>query len=96
MTSITAAWQSVDAATSTDASVLGTIRRLVGEEHSLRGDGAERVRDPEAQAQRLQDLEVELDRCWDLLRQRRAQRSAGADPVAATSRSANQVEHYVK
>ena len=96
MTGITAAWQSVDAATTSDASVLGTIRRLVGEEHTLRGDHAERVRDPDAQAQRLQDLEVELDRCWDLLRQRRALRTAGADPDAATIRSANQVEHYVK
>ena len=79
----------------TETSLLDTIRRLFGEEHTLRADHAERVRDPEAQVQRLQDLQVELDRCWDLLRQRRALRTAGADPGTATLRSANQVKNYV-
>ena len=39
---------------------------------------------------------VELDRCWDLLRQRRALRSAGADPDAAAARDAGTVEQYLQ
>jgi hypothetical protein len=39
-------------------------------------------------------VEVELDRCWDLLRQRRARRSAGQDPDAARARDAATVEGY--
>ena len=39
-------------------------------------------------------MQVELDRCWDLLRQRRALRSAGGDPDSAALRDADTVEHY--
>jgi hypothetical protein len=39
-------------------------------------------------------VEVELDRCWDLLRQRRALRDAGSDPEQASVRDAGTVEHY--
>jgi hypothetical protein len=39
-------------------------------------------------------VRVELDRCWDLLRQRRALRDAGGDPDAAEVRDANVVENY--
>jgi hypothetical protein len=81
---------------STDESVHDVIRRLVGEEHSLRGNPAERARDHAAQLQRLRAVEVELDQCWDLLRQRRALRTSGADPDAATVRPANQVERYLQ
>ncbi|HVB01043.1 MAG TPA: DUF2630 family protein [Acidimicrobiales bacterium] len=45
---------------------------------------------------RLQKLEVELDQCWDLLRQRKARRSAGQDPNSATVRSEEVVEHYLQ
>jgi hypothetical protein len=38
---------------------------------------------------------VELDRLWDLLRQRRALRSAGADPDEASERDADTVEGYL-
>jgi hypothetical protein len=44
----------------------------------------------------LQAVEVELDRCWDLLRQRRALREAGSDPDAAHARDANTVEGYLQ
>jgi hypothetical protein len=37
---------------------------------------------------------VQLDQCWDLLRQRRARRAAGQDPDAAAVRPADVVEHY--
>lgn len=80
----------------TDASVHDIIRRLVGEEHVLRADRSERVGDPAAQMQRPQDLDVELDQCWDLLRRRRALRTAGVDPEAATVRTANQVNIYLQ
>ena len=47
-----------------------------------------------ADRERLSALEVELDRCWDVLRQRRALRSAGGDPDAASVRDATTVENY--
>jgi hypothetical protein len=42
----------------------------------------------------VNSLEVSLDQCWDLLRQRRARRNAGLNPDDATSRDPNIVEHY--
>jgi hypothetical protein len=47
-----------------------------------------------ADHERLGDLEVELDQCWDLLRQRRALRRSGGDPSDAEVRSPNTVEGY--
>jgi Protein of unknown function (DUF2630) len=43
---------------------------------------------------RKRDLEVTLDELWDLLRQRRAKRSAGQDPDSAVQRDAGTVESY--
>jgi hypothetical protein len=37
---------------------------------------------------------VEIDRSWDLLRQRRARRRAGEDPNRAVERPAQVVEGY--
>jgi hypothetical protein len=76
-----------------DPQIHGTIEQLVAEEHEL----WERVpagNATEADRQRLRDLKVSLDQCWDLLRQRRALRGAGLDPETATIRDANVVEHY--
>jgi hypothetical protein len=42
----------------------------------------------------LEALRVSLDRCWDLLRQRRARRDAGQDPESTDLRSAQVVERY--
>ena len=39
-------------------------------------------------------MEVELDQCWDLLRQRRAKEEFGQDPDDAEARSAGTVENY--
>lgn len=47
-----------------------------------------------AEQQRLEAVRVELDQCYDLLRQRRARREAGLDPDAAHVRSRDVVEHY--
>jgi hypothetical protein len=44
--------------------------------------------------ERLQTVKVELDRYWDLLRQRRARRDAGLDPDEASMRDAETVEGY--
>lgn len=73
-----------------DDEVIARIHTLVDEEHQLHGQGDP---SPEAHA-RLHDIEVELDQCWDLLRQRRAKRRAGADPAEAHVRDAGTVEGY--
>ena len=47
----------------------------------------------ESDRERLKAIAVSLDPCWDLLRQRRARRSAGLDPDSAEERSARVVEN---
>ncbi len=42
----------------------------------------------------LDDITVQLDQFWDLLRQRRARRDAGQDPDVAQMRKEDVVEHY--
>ena len=77
-----------------DDDVLDLINALVEEEHHLVGKaepGHPLSDDDEA---RLQQLEVRLDQCWDLLRQRRARRDAGLDPTDAKVRRAETVEGY--
>jgi hypothetical protein len=76
-----------------DAEIAQEIDRLVAEEHRLERDHGEgELSDQERQ--RLSDIEVQLDQCWDLLRQRRARRQAGRDPSEAQVRSGEVVEHY--
>ena len=80
-----------------DESISARIERLVHEEHALRTREERDATTPaalEEDRERLRDVEVELDRCWDLLRQRRALRSAGADPDEAEVREARTVERY--
>jgi hypothetical protein len=80
-----------------DESIATTIEKLVSEEHKLRTREQTDSSNPEAleqDAERLRAVEVELDRCWDLLRQRRALRDAGGNPDDAQVRSADTVEHY--
>jgi hypothetical protein len=77
-----------------DEEVIKRIGSLVEEEHALErsmvsGTGA----DDEAD-ERLRELEVALDQCWDLLRQRRARRATGENPDQAAVRPADVVEHY--
>jgi len=76
-----------------DEQVLNRIHELVDEEHQLRNKHADSPLDDNS-AGRLAELEVALDQCWDLLRQRRARRSAGLEPDEAEARPANTVEHY--
>jgi Protein of unknown function (DUF2630) len=80
-----------------DESIAARIERLVNEEEQLRGREQTDRADPEALErgrERLRTVEVELDQCWDLLRQRRALRDAGADPDQAQARDADTVERY--
>ena len=80
-----------------DQSVANHIERLVAEEHELRNREQADNDDPaslEADREKLRAVQVELDRCWDLLRQRRAIRRAGADPDDAQLRDADTVEQY--
>jgi hypothetical protein len=74
----------------TDESILKHIEKLVSEEQHLYGkpdiNDSEQVR--------LEKLQVELDQCWDLLRQRRALREFGKDPDNAKVRPATIVEKY--
>jgi len=74
----------------TDEGILKHIERLISEEQTLYAkqnvDDSEQVR--------LEKLQVELDQCWDLLRQRRALREFGKDPDKAQVRAAGIVEKY--
>jgi hypothetical protein len=78
-----------------DADVLSRIQALVEEEHRLRALRQNDELTDESEHQRLQSVEVELDRCWDLLRQRRALRDSGQDPNQASARPGEQVEGYL-
>ena len=72
--------------------ILSRIHSLVEEEHGLR-EGKDHTDDQRA---RMQQLEVQLDQCWDLLRQRRAKRQYGEDPEDAEARPASEVEGYLQ
>jgi hypothetical protein len=73
-----------------DQSVLNHINQLVKEEEVLYG----RSELTEGDRQRLAELKVQLDQCWDLLRQRRALREFGEDPGKAKVRPTTIVENY--
>jgi hypothetical protein len=77
-----------------DGSIQHHISELVDEEHRLRsGVQAGTISSDEEHA-RLQQLEQELDQCWDLLRRRRAAREHHTDPNAVEARSISEVEGY--
>ena len=76
-----------------DAELVARIGKLADEEHALErshaGDGLD-----DSELARLREIEVALDQCWDLLRQRRARRDAGEDPDEAMIRPEDMVEEY--
>lgn len=78
--------------TGTDDDLHQRIDELVAEEHALRATGHQVT---DADRARLAELEIALDRVWDLLRQRQARRDAGADPADARERSTGTVEGYL-
>ena len=71
-----------------DQAIFDQLRALTDEEHAIRQAG------PGGDPDRLQDIEVMLDQCWDLLRQRRARREFGQDPDEAHLRDEQVVERY--
>ena len=76
-----------------DAEIVRRISQLADEEHELeRSHAGPGLSDDERQ--RLRELEIALDQCWDLLRQRRARRDHGQDPDAAGVRDPATVEGY--
>ena len=80
-----------------DESITARIERLVTEEKELRGREQQDQSDDaalEKDRERLRAVEVELDRCWDLLRQRRAREEFDQDPDEVEARSAKTVEGY--
>jgi hypothetical protein len=83
-----------------DAELQNRIEQLEADERALRADEGKRAGhsdDPAlaADAEKLAEVRVELDRLWDLLRQRRARRAAGQDPDGAQIRDADTVEGYL-
>lgn len=76
-----------------EAQIHDSIERLVAEEHEL-WDIQATGGATDGDRRRLEEVKVSLDRCWDLLRQRRALEEFGLDPEAARARSAETVEGY--
>jgi hypothetical protein len=70
-----------------DAQLIKRINELVAEEEKLQET-------PHHDPARVRELEVMLDQCFDLLRQRRAKREFGMDPDSATPRDPKTVEGY--
>jgi hypothetical protein len=79
-----------------DQNISDHIEALVKEEHALLDRGGSEHGLEDTGHQRLEAIRVELDRTWDLLRQRRARRAAGEDPEGASERNSDTVEHYLQ
>jgi len=79
-----------------DDDVLANIQQLSAEEHELyerhRSAGSALTED---EHRRMEELQVRLDQCWDLLRQRRARTEFGENPDLAQVPPANEVEGYL-
>ena len=79
-----------------DEQISDRIEALVNEEHALLHRAESEHGLDESGHARLQQVHVELDQCWDLLRQRRARRRAGQDPDDTSLRPADTVERYLQ
>jgi hypothetical protein len=75
-----------------DKQILTHIQDLVDEEHRLESLSVEET--SSSHTSRINEIEVALDQCWDLLRQRRARKLAGLDPDDASLRPPSVVEGY--
>jgi hypothetical protein len=76
-----------------DQEIVARISKLVNEEHELEKTHVGKGLSP-AETERLRSVEVQLDQCWDLLRQRRARREYGQNPDDAIARDPDTVERY--
>ena len=82
-----------------DESIAARIETLVAEEQQLRRREQADSKDEEqleSDRERLRSLELELDRCWDFLRQRRAKEEYGQDPDEAQARDVDTVKRYLQ
>jgi predicted nuclease with TOPRIM domain len=75
-----------------DHDILSRVDELVAEERELREKLQQKDIDETEEHQRLKAVEVQLDQCWDLLRQRRALRETGQNPDDASVRPPGTVE----
>jgi hypothetical protein len=78
-----------------DRDILDDVNKLVAEEKELRAKLQHHEIDATEEHRRLRAVEVQLDQCWDLLRQRRALRETGRDPDQASVRPEGEVEGYL-
>ncbi|MGW4232818.1 DUF2630 family protein [Streptomyces sp. NPDC004980] len=74
--------------------IFENIDGLVSEERALRARSTADLGLSAEERSRLREVEVQLDQCWDLLRQRRALSEFGDDPASAKVRPADEVEGY--
>ncbi|MFJ8978910.1 DUF2630 family protein [Streptomyces sp. NPDC102282] len=77
-----------------DQDIFENIDRLIAEERALRARSTAELGLSSEEQSRLREIEVRLDQCWDLLRQRRALGEYGEDPAEARVRPASEVEGY--
>jgi uncharacterized membrane protein YccC len=77
-----------------DAGIMARVSALIEQEHQLRARLTRGELDEASEHEQLRAAEVELDQCWDLLRQRRARLAAGQSTDEATSRPESVVENY--
>jgi hypothetical protein len=73
-----------------DQEIQHRIEQLIADEEGLRAKPLH----TDADRERIAQIEVELDRAWDLLRQRRARKEFGQDPDETAERPARIVENY--
>ena len=78
-----------------DGTILKQIEKLSSEEQELEESHHGKPLSSD-QRERLRAVEVELDQAYDLLRQRRARRTAGQDPNQASVRTEGVVENYLQ
>src|SRR4029079_19640872 len=78
-----------------DQDILAEVNKLVAEEKDLRDKLQHREIDESEEHLRLRAVEVQLDQCWDLLRQRRALRETGGDPRSAQVRPPDEDEGHL-
>ncbi len=77
-----------------DTDIFERINRLSTEEEQLYGQASDGSGLSDDERDRLAQIKVELDRCYDLLHQRQGRRDAGQDPSEADARPARVVEGY--
>ncbi|HEY2694476.1 MAG TPA: DUF2630 family protein [Pseudonocardiaceae bacterium] len=80
----------------TDKDILAKVHELVDREHQLRAKTEAGELDAAEERRELKAVEEALDQCWDLLRQRRARKSAGQAVDGAEARPVSEVEHYLQ